>query len=141
MNAATNINQGLDEAEVIDVLLEYYESLFPKRCHNCGHHFESLGDYVRHTTQLGSSQSFDADNDDRDTRSPIGSSAMSNCPCGSTLALTTDDLDMDTRLQILDWVHRVVEAQGVTPTEVLDDIRLKIRELALERLNASDRNA
>jgi hypothetical protein len=43
----------MTEDEVIEILLEYFESLFPKICPNCNRSFLSLREYRLTTTRIG----------------------------------------------------------------------------------------
>ncbi|MDZ7686090.1 MAG: hypothetical protein U5O39_14635 [Gammaproteobacteria bacterium] len=129
--------QPLQTEEIIQLLQEHFESLFPKTCPNCQRHFESLGEYVRQTNKLGSSHSYDAEEGDWEPAVPVGSSAMSNCPCGNTLSLTTDDMEMKNRYEVLKWIQARVEAGDTTTTEALDYLRGEIRKRAVAKFTAT----
>jgi hypothetical protein len=53
--------------------------------------------------------------------------ALANCPCGSTLALTTEGLPLATRHLLLAWVRAETERRGVSPEEVVGTLRDEIR--------------
>lgn len=118
---------SLTEEEVIANLQAYFEGLFPKTCSNCGRKFETLEEYILVSHRLGRSISYDAELGDWDTRRPIGSAALSNCPCGTTLALTTEQMPMDQRLALLAWVKEETERRNISPSELLDYLRDHIR--------------
>lgn len=126
---------------IIQLLQAYYESLFPKTCPSCDRQFATLGDYVQQTSKLGSSHSYDAEEGDWEPSTPVGSTAMSNCPCGSTLSLNTDDMALDKRHRVLNWIQAEVEARDIEPTELLDEVRAEIRKRAVLPPIATCRNA
>jgi len=121
----------MTEGEVVSVLHAYFSSLFPKTCNNCKRVFGGLSEYIRATERLGPSVSYDADLDDWDTPKPIGSAALANCPCGSTLALTTEDMPVPERLELLRWVRLETQRRGMIPSALLEHLRDEVRGRAL----------
>ncbi|MCB1746024.1 MAG: hypothetical protein H6977_14160 [Gammaproteobacteria bacterium] len=117
----------LNEDAVVVILQRYFESPFPRDCPTCGRHYANLRQYVRETAPVGYSVSYDANRGDWDTANPIGSAAFANCACGNTLALTTKEMEMSQRLALLAWLKRTSEGSGRTPSEVLDQLRARIR--------------
>ena len=115
----------LEEAQAL--LRRHLEGLFPKWCANCGRRFDSLREYVQGTKPRGSPRSFDADLQDWETRSPIGSLAYADCPCGNTLALGTEGMALADRIDLLAWLREQSERRTVPPTVVLDELRAALR--------------
>jgi len=125
----------VSEDEVIQTVRRHFESLFPKVCPNCGRRFDTLRDYILVTRRIGLTKSYDAELGEWKTTQPIGSVAMANCPCGSTLALTTEGMMLSKRLALLEWVRVETGRRGTSPTEILEHLRDKVREQVLEESN------
>jgi hypothetical protein len=75
--------------------------------------------------------SFDAEESDWRTTAPIGSLALANCPCGSTLALSTRGMAMPQRLELLSWVKVETERRGISASELLEGLRDDLRTQVL----------
>lgn len=121
----------MDRAEVLAIVQGHFESLFPRSCTKCGRRFGSLLEYIQVTQRVGPVKSYDAELRDWRAPAPIGSFAMSNCPCGTTISLTTDGLPLDTRHALLAWVKAETERQGITPTALLEGVRSEVRQRVL----------
>lgn len=119
------------ETEVVKTLREHFEGLFPKVCPNCNRCFTTLQEYILITIPLGPSISYDAELSDWNTLLPIGSLAMANCPCGTTLTLGTEGMLLPRRLLLLDWVRIETQRRGLSPSELLDYLRNEIRKQVL----------
>jgi hypothetical protein len=76
--------------------------------------------------------SFDAELGEWNTVKPIGSIALTNCPCGSILSLGTDGMPNDQRLSLLTWVRKETERRGQSPQELLEHLRDIIRKQVLD---------
>lgn len=120
----------MEEQEVLNLLYNYFCSLFPMKCNACGRVFDSLRDYIQVTDPVGPSVSYDAERGDWQTERPLGSFALANCPCGSTLSLTTEGLEPQDRKALLLWLKSQSESRHQTPSEVLGDVRRYVRERA-----------
>ncbi len=118
----------MTEDEVIKTLREHFEGLFPKVCPNCNRCFTTLREYILITKRIGPSMSYDAELDNWHTMRPIGSVALTNCPCGSTLALSTEGMPLPQRLLLLDWVRTETQRRGLSSQELLDYLRDEIRK-------------
>jgi hypothetical protein len=122
----------MTEDEVVQTLCEHFESLFPKVCPNCNRCFATLREYIRITTRVGSPMSYDAELGDWKTTKPVGSMALANCLCGSTLALTTVSLALSVRLELLNWVRIETQRRRVSPSELLEYLRDEVRKRVLD---------
>jgi hypothetical protein len=129
----------MTEAEVVQTLREYFESLFPKVCPNCNQRFATLREYILTTKRIGRPISYDADSRDWNTTQPIGSVAQANCPCGSTLGLSTEGMALPQRLALLNWVRIETGRRGMSPSELLEYLRDEVRKQALSETNSGDR--
>jgi hypothetical protein len=121
----------MTEDEVVRILCEHFESLFPKVCPSCDRCFLSLQEYILVTIRVGPSVSYDAAMGDWQTRQPIGTVVMANCSCGSTLTLSTKTMVLARRLAILNWVRTETQQRGVSPSELLEYLRDKVRKRVL----------
>jgi hypothetical protein len=122
----------MTEDEVVQNLHEYFDSLFPKVCPNCNRSFATLLEYIQATKRVGIPISYDANDNDWKTPKPIGSIALANCSCGSTLALTTEYMALPLRLELLNWVRMETERRGLSPSELLEHLRNEIRRRVLD---------
>ncbi len=84
------------------------------------------------TERIGRPISYDAELADWDTPSPIGSVALTNCSCGTTLALSTQDMPLSRRVDLLRWVKDETQRRGVSPNELLDYLRDEVRRQVLD---------
>jgi len=121
----------MTEKEVVQILLEYFESLFPKVCSNCNRTFATLGEYIQITERIGLPMSYDAEMNNWNTKQPIGSIVMVICPCGTTLALSTLRMQLPLRLELLNWLRIEKQQRGVSASELLDHLRDEVRECVL----------
>jgi hypothetical protein len=128
----------MTEAEVVKILRDHFEGLFPKVCPNCCRCFATLREYIVITTRLGPSMSYDAELGNWNTVQPIGSVALSNCPCGSTIALTTDGIAGPQRLLLLHWLKTETRRRGLSPQELLDHLRDEIRRQVMAESGHED---
>ena len=124
----------MNEDQIVDILFRHYNSLFPKTCSSCGKKFETFKTYVEEVTPVGRSVSYDAEVGTwgKGPAPLIGSAAMSNCTCGTTLSLTTDDMEESRRRELLAWIKEQVDASGVAPSDILQRLRVHVRERVLE---------
>jgi len=116
----------MDENKAIEIIQKNIESQFPKTCPNCGMVFDSLAEYHRNTTFLGDPISYDADIDDWKPEKPIGTVALANCRCGTTLGVSSLDLDLWTYWRILIWSRIETWRQGISMSELMAHIRDEI---------------
>jgi hypothetical protein len=121
----------MTEAEVVKTLRKHFEGLFPKVCPNCNRCFATLREYILITQRLGPSMSYDAELGDWNTLQPVGSVALANCPCGSTLALGTEGMPTTLRLSLLNWVRIETQQRGLSSQELLEYLRDEIRKQVL----------
>jgi hypothetical protein len=121
----------MTEAEVIRTMREHLEGLFPKVCPKCNRCFATLREYILLTHRLGPMMSWDAELGDWNTVQPIGTLAFANCPCGSTLALSTEGMPLPRRLVLLGWIRGETQRRGVSPQQLLEHLRDETRKQVL----------
>lgn len=122
----------MTEDEVVQVLHAYFASLFPKVCPSCNRVFATLLEYIQVTKRLGMPISYDANDEGWNTTAPIGAAAFANCPCGTTLSLTTEYLELAKRLELLNWVRTETRRRGMEPSKLLEHLRNVIRSRVLD---------
>jgi hypothetical protein len=118
----------MTEAEVVKTLRGHFEGLFPRVCSKCGRRFANLQEYILVTQRIGPSVSYDAELGLWDTVQPIGSLVPANCPCGTTLCLGTEDMPLPEYRSLLAWVKGETQRRGVSPGELLEHLRDRIRK-------------
>ena len=121
----------MTEDEVVRTLQEHFESLFPRACPNCDRTYASLRDYILVTKRMGPPISVDMELGNWNTELPIGTVALANCPCGSTIALSTVTMRLPLRLELLNWMRIEVQRRGVGPAELLEYLRDRVRSRVL----------
>ena len=121
----------MTDNEIIQIAREHFEMLFPKVCANCGRHFGTLREYILNTKRIGTTTCYDAEIGDWETTKPIGAAAHSNCPCGTTLSLTSEGMPISHFQLVLSWIKEETERRGLSPTELMDYVRDEIRKRVL----------
>lgn len=124
----------MNDADIIGPLLTHCEGQFPKAC-ACGRKFATLREYIRDTVPIGDAISYDAASSDWSPTQPLGALALANCPCGSTLAVSTEGMSLETRHRVLAWIRSEMTQRGVTAKVVAGAIREKIRKGVLSDSN------
>jgi hypothetical protein len=120
----------MNDEEILRLVREHFEGLFPKTC-SCGRRFATLREYIVDTEVVRGAISYDAASGNWKPAQFLGTWAFANCPCGSTLALTTEGLPLATRHLLLAWVKEQTERRGVSAEEVVGTLRAEIRRRAL----------
>jgi hypothetical protein len=122
---------SLTDAQAVQTVRRHLESLFPKTCSTCHRTFATLREYIVITKPVGQAMSYDAEFGDWDTTSPLGSVALANCSCGTTLALGTAGMALPERQALLEWVRVETRRRGVTAPELLERLRDELRQQVL----------
>ncbi len=121
----------MSEAEFIRVMREYFEGLFPKVCSKCGRTYSTLRNYILTTQRVGMPIAYDAELHQWKPSHPIGGMVLANCSCGSTLSLSTESMTLSQIHDVLRWLEEQTEVRGLSASELLDQIRDKLREQVL----------
>jgi len=130
---------AMTDEEFIQLNYRHYSGLFPKACASCGRRFETLGDYILATRPIGATISYDAELGEWETTRPLGAAALANCPCGSTLALTTEGIPLPDIQRMLEWMRVETQKRGVTSEALLAHVRNEIRTRAVAERIAQPR--
>jgi hypothetical protein len=121
----------MTDAEAIRIMREHVEGLFPKECPNCRRRFATLHEYVLATKPLGATISYDAEVGDWNPNEPVGTTAMANCPCGTTLTLTSEGISLMKMWRLLNWARVETKRRGLSQAELLSYVREEIRKQVL----------
>lgn len=121
----------MNEAEVIRIIRQHLEKQFPKVCPNCQRSYGTLREYVRLTTPQGAPIPYDVQRGEWLPVKPLGTVVLANCPCGSTLALSSEGVALTRLWQLWRWARAETVKRGQTPEELLAYLREKIREQVL----------
>ena len=57
--------------------------------------------------------------------------AMANCPCGTTLTLTSEGISLMKMWRLLNWARVETKRRGITQEQLLTHIRGEIRKQIL----------
>jgi len=120
------------EDDVVQLVREYIEGLFPRDCSTCGKHFGSLRDYLEETTHLESPILYDditADVPD----DPLGPISFANCSCGTTLAVGSQDMPPAQIVELLHWARSESLRRSIHVRQLLHIIRDRIDEQVLRQ--------
>ena len=116
----------MTEAEVIQAMREHLEGLFPKECPACKRRYTNLREYLQMTQHLGPAIPYDVEIGHWRPMRPLGTVTYANCPCGNTLALTSEGMPLSQLWRLLNWARRDTARRGVTPIELLNYLREEI---------------
>lgn len=114
------------EARVIHIMREHWEGLFPKVCARCVRRYETLEEYLLATTYLGPPVSYDAERGDWHPLHPIGILVLTNCDCGNTLGLSSENMTVLQNWLILNWVRIKKQQLGLSVGELLGYLHAEI---------------
>lgn len=71
---------------------------------------------------------YDAEIGNWETTQPIGAAALANCPCGNTMALTSEGMQISQINLVLRWINEETKRRGLSPMELMGYIRKEIRK-------------
>lgn len=118
----------MTEAEAIKSIRQHLEGLFPKVCPKCQRQYATLREYQLVTKNVGSPMSYDAEMGRWHPLKPVGAVSLANCPCGTTLALTSEGMPLFKLWRLLNWARVETRRQGITQQELLTQVREKLRQ-------------
>jgi hypothetical protein len=118
------------EDDVVRIVRSYIEGLFPKVCPKCGRRFNSLREYLRSTTHLGSPNLYEAPGDEM-SASPLGPIAHATCLCGNTLTIGSEGIPKAQLVELLKWAKADSQRRSIGMIEVLRQLRDRIDQEVL----------
>ena len=123
---------SLQEEQILDIIHTAAEKLFPKDCASCGRSYSSIKEYLMNTVHLGQPRSYDADMQDWQPNSPLGTFSFSQCKCGNTITLSSSRVvDTETMWQLLSWVKKEAQRREIPINELLNELRAKMNAQVL----------
>ncbi len=137
----------MTESDAVKIIRSFIErTKFPKTCSSCGRRFNTFEEYLRNTIPRGDPVSYDAESGRWTPWSPIGTIALANCSCGTTLTISSKGMSLLTIWRLMRWARRETQRRGVHTREILARIREEIHKQILgadsdsrsERTNAPD---
>lgn len=124
----------MTEAQVIRHMRQHLEGLFPKPCLNCKRVFGTLREYLLDTEHLGPAIPYDPENGDWRPVKPMGVFTFATCPCGTTLALSSEGMRLPLLWSLLGWARVETIRRRQTPQELLNYLREEIcKEVLADR--------
>lgn len=121
----------MTEREVIQMLRKHFEGLSSEFCPKCDRVFTTLRECLIQTRRVGTSISYDIELGDWNPSDMVGSVALANCPCGTSMALATAGMPLSESHLILQWLREETQRIGARPQELLDHNRDEIRQQLL----------
>ena len=116
----------MTETKVIRLMREHLEGQFPKVCPKCNRRFATLRDYLQITEHVGPAMPYDVDLGNWNPLEPLGTFTYANCPCGSTLSLSSEGMPLLRLWSLLNWARSETKRRGMTPQELLTYLREEI---------------
>lgn len=114
---------SMTEEEVVSTIRAHLEGQFPKVCANCERCYPTFRNYLQNTSRLGSAMSYDAELGNWEPVKPLGAITHSNCPCGSTLALSSAGMPLLQLWSLLNWARVETKKRNQTTEALLNYLR------------------
>lgn len=127
----------MTEAKAIAIMTRHLEGLFPKGCPNCHRRYATLKEFFEHAVPVGTPVSYDLELGEPDPVQPVGTVSLSNCPCGSTIALTSEGMSLFRMWSLLYWIKHESERRNLNLGEFLQYLRWEVRKQVLGRRDPS----
>ncbi len=115
--------------EVVEIMREYLESLFPKICPNCSKVYNSYEEFLHETNSEGAPVNYDDEYDELTEHKeflplkPIGTCAFYQCVCGSTLALSSLKMPIMKYFRLLLWGRKYRKKNGLSLSEFMEKLQ------------------
>ena len=121
----------MTEDDAIKIIIEHLKGQFPKTCPRCHRHFETLRDFYLTTKAVGEPVSYDLEAEDLQPEKPLGSVAVSNCPCGFALPLRSEGMPVFQYWSLLLWAKTETRRRSISTAELLIYLRTQVRQRAI----------
>jgi len=118
------------EDDVVRIVRSYIESLFPKVCPKCGTRFDTLRDYLRLTTHLGSPHFYETAGGPTNLN-PLGPIAHATCVCGNTLTIGSEGIPKSQLMALIEWAKADSRRRSIRMNELFRQLRDRIDEEVL----------
>src|SRR5262245_649943 len=104
----TDEHEVMTEDDVVRIVRAFIETQFPRSCPMCGRRFNTLRDYLLMTTHLDSPIAYDQ-MDSVDAPMELGPMSFANCPCGTTLSVTSRTMAPTLMVELMNWARGEME--------------------------------
>ena len=131
----------MNEIEAVNMIIDHLRGLFPKSCPACGRRFASLQEFYQITEPVGSPVSYDLNADDLQPKNPQGAVAISNCPCGAPIVLSSKGMPLFRYWALLLWAKVEMQRRGVSAPELLFHLRVIVRKQVLAETSRVGKSA
>lgn len=121
----------MTEEDVIQIIRDHAARQFPKTCGCCGKEYKSFAEFIKSTTHVGGPISLDAEEGDWQPEDPLGTIGMTNCACGSTLALSSEGMDIKLLWKLMAWVRADARAKKMPVVDYLAQLRVSVDRAVL----------
>jgi hypothetical protein len=121
----------MTEDEVIHQMRAHLESLFPKACPSCDRQYATLREFLLITKPCGPAMPYDAEIGDWKPLNPLGTMTYANCPCGTTLALSSEGMPLAKLWSLLRWAKKETKQRNLSPEALLNYLRDEITKQVL----------
>lgn len=122
----------MTEQDAIDIIKAHINRQFPHTCPCCRKEYTSVKQYVLETRHVGAPISHDAELDDWQPSEPLGTNALAQCTCGTTLGVSSDGMRRLTLWRLMLWARSETSRQGIGMRQFLSNLRDKIDKSILE---------
>ena len=123
---AVGDDEMVTKREVIEIVRRHIDAHFPRVCSCCGRPFSDFVEFVRVMRSVGDPVSGDAELGDFKPIDPIGTYALANCPCGTTLCLSSEGMERATMWRLLHYARAETERRKISCRQLLREIRQTI---------------
>lgn len=123
----------MNKSQAIEITRKYIESQFPRTCYNCRRTYRSLSEYLIKTKHLDDPILYDEHERRVEHQNPTGVVSYANCACGSTLAITSQKMDLITYWRLMLWAKREARKQKISISELLRQLRKEIDRQVLDK--------
>jgi hypothetical protein len=116
----------MTETEIVRTLRACLEGLFPPVCPNCRRSFRTFREHCMSTRAIGRTTCHDPELKLWSPLQPLGFVELSLCLCGTMLGLSTTQMPLLQRIDLLRWIQATAEQRYLSPEDALKQIREKL---------------
>lgn len=120
----------MTEGDAVRIVRAYIEGLFPKVCPNCGRRFDSLREYLRSTTHMGSPYLYGSGREVSDN--PLGPIAHAVCICGNTLTIGSEGIPKAQLVELITWASAEAQRRSIDINQLLRVLRDRMDDEVLQ---------
>lgn len=114
--------------EAIKLIIGHLNGLFPRICPKCQRCYPSLRDFYLQTQPAGDPVVYDLQAGDLQPAKPLGAVAVSICPCGAAVALTSEGMPLFQYWSLLLWTKDETRRRSISVPALLNYLRVEVRQ-------------